>query len=114
MARKGPEVIEVSETQVEVQKITPEPISTINIDIKVYKANGSYWADININDMIKWTFGPEDIGVSYDKALEGLLYAIQNLFDMRQEIWKYSKYEDMLRNLIKTLVSVKAFLNQKE
>ena len=105
----------VSEAQIQqVQKVTPEPISTINIDIKVYKANGFYWADININDMTKWTFGPEDIGVSYDKALEGLLYAIQNLFDMRQEIWKYSKYEDLLWNLIKTLVSVKAFLNQKE
>jgi hypothetical protein len=104
----------VSETQVQVQKITPEPISTININIKVYRDNAFYWADININDMIKWTFGPEDIGVSYDKALEGLLYAIQNLFDMRQEIWKYHKYEDMLWNLIKSLVSVKAFLNQKE
>jgi hypothetical protein len=106
----------VSETQVQVQKITPEPISTININIKVYKDNGFYWADVNIDDVIKWTFGPEDIGVSYKKALEGLLYAIQNLFDMRQEIWtwRYHKYEDILWNLIKTLVSVKAFLNQKE
>jgi len=105
----------VSETQ--VQKVTPEPISTINIDIKVYKDNGFYWADVNIDDVIKWTFGPEDIGISYDKALEGLLYAIQNLFDMRQEIWtswRYHRYEDMLWNLIKTLVSVKVFLSQKE
>jgi len=57
----------VSETQ--VQKVTPEPISTININIKVYKKNGFYWADVNIDDVIKWTFGPEDISICTPKAL---------------------------------------------
>jgi hypothetical protein len=108
----GPEVMVVSEAQ--VQKVTPEPISTINIDIKVYTDNAYYWADINIDDIIKWTFGPKEIALSYDKALEGLLYAIHDLSDIREGFLRHSKFEMLLINLSEALASVLMFLHKKD
>jgi hypothetical protein len=106
-------VIEVSETQVQqVQKITP--ISTISINIKVYKDNSFYWADVNINDMIKWTYGPKEIALSYDEALNGLLNAIRNLSNIREKFLVHSNFEVLLMNLAEALASVLTFINQKD
>jgi hypothetical protein len=113
LALAGREVIEVSEAQVQqVQKITP--ISTITINIKVYKDNAFYWADIDIDDTFKWTYGPKEIALSYDKALDGLLYAIRNLSNIRDKFLVHSNFEVLLMNLTEALASVLMYINQKD